>query len=219
MIDIPREPDDPPVPVRAMKEVARAREERAWELRCRNWSQSAIAAELGVSRQAVAKALQRVERRALARLTATVGLLKARQTLQIDHLISEAYEAWIKSKRNGKKRRVKTTKDGIERSLETTGRDGDPRWIGEIRSLLSAQRDIWRIGRGENETENDDGAWNYDAMLNQKREEQWATLSPADRARGLAFQRQKLAAELDQLDASIATASEPTDPPVTGDES
>jgi transcriptional regulator with XRE-family HTH domain len=201
-----------------MKEVARAREERAFELRCRNWSQSAIAAELGITRQAVAKALHRVERRSLARLSATVGLLKARQTLQIDHLISEAYEAWIKSKRNGKKRRVKTTKDGIERSLETTGRDGDPRWIGEIRSLLSAQRDIWRIGRGENESENDDGAWNYNSMVEEKREAMWANLSPEDRARRLKFQADKLRAEAAALEADIAATADPTDPPAEGDE-
>jgi hypothetical protein len=200
-----------------MRECARAREERAFELRCKHWSQSAIAADLGISRQAVAAALRRVERRALARLTATVGLLKARQTLQLDHLISEAYQAWEKSKKPAKKRKIRVTQTGQETTRETTGRDGDPRWIGEIRSLLSAQRDIWRIGRGENESENDDGAWNYDAMLAEKREEQWAGLSAADRGRRLAFQRQKLAAELDQLDASIA--AEPTDPSVTGDES
>jgi predicted transcriptional regulator len=215
-------PDPPPVPVRAMKEVARAREERAFELRCRNWSQSAIAAELGISRQAVAKALQRVERRALAKLTATVGLIKARQTLQLDHLISEAYEAWEKSKKPAKKRRIKRSGkpgEGPETTKETTWRDGDPRWIGEIRSLLSAQRDIWRIGRGENESESDGESLNYGRLAEEKREEMWANLSPEDRARRLQFQADKLKAEAAALEADARTAGAgPTALPAEGDE-
>jgi hypothetical protein len=217
MSDTTHDPDEAPNPVRAQRTLARQREERAFELRCKHWSLTAIGVEIGVSKQAVSMMLRRIESRTLRQLTARVGLLKARQTVQIDHLIAESYEAWQKSKKPGRKNRLKTTKDGMETTREKTYRDGDPRWIGEIRSLLSAQRDIWRIGRGENETENDDGAWNYDAMLAEKREAMWATLSPADRARRLAFQADKLRAELAGIEADIATATA-TDP-TEGDQS
>ena len=60
----------------------RTRERRTMDLTVLGWSQHQIAADLGVTQAAVSKILDRVERRALRELTATVERHKARHTLR-----------------------------------------------------------------------------------------------------------------------------------------
>ena len=58
----------------------RTRERRTMDLTVLGWSQQQIAADLGVTQAAVSKILNRVERRALRELTATVERHKVRHT-------------------------------------------------------------------------------------------------------------------------------------------
>ena len=212
MSDNPRDPGDAPTPVRAMREVAREREKQAWELRIRNWSIPAIGRELGVTAEGARKILKRIEARTLRELTASVGLIKARQTCQLEHLITEAYTAWEKSKKPGKKKRITTSAHGSATTKETAARDGDPRFLAEIRALLAAQRDIWRIGRGENDNENDDGSYSFDAMLNERRTAALAALSEPDRRRRLEYAAAAARQEAARIEALLAAPPPPPDP-------
>ena len=72
----------------------RTRERRTMDLTVLGWSQHQIAADLGVTQAAVSKILNRVERRALRELTATVERHKVRHTLRLDHIYAEAMRAW-----------------------------------------------------------------------------------------------------------------------------
>ena len=71
----------------------RTRERRTMHLTVLGWSQQQIAADLGVTQAAVSKILNRVERRVLRELTATVERHKARQTLRLEHIFAEAMRA------------------------------------------------------------------------------------------------------------------------------
>jgi predicted transcriptional regulator len=128
------------------REEVRQREETAWSLRQRGWSQLRIAAELGVSQPAVHKILRRVERRVLARLADSVESLKAKQSGQLEFLLDEAVQAWERSK--GKTVRETKRESLWNRETVTETRDacGDPRYLAEARSILEAERRLWGIG-------------------------------------------------------------------------
>ena len=105
------------------REVSRERERRAWELRQQLWTHERIAAELGVTHQAVTAMLKRVDRRVLAKLDAEVALQKAAQTAQLQYIADEAMQAWESCKSSGP----------------------DPRFLGEARGALSDLRKLWGL--------------------------------------------------------------------------
>ena len=92
----------------------RTRERRTMDLTVLGWSQQQIAADLGVTQAAVSKILNRVERRALRELTATVERHKVRQTLRLDHRShAEAMRAWdFQSKADTTRRRQRKSEGG-----------------------------------------------------------------------------------------------------------
>ena len=151
------------MPNKVPAEVAREREARAWELKQQLWTDERIAAELGVDRSTVTKALQRVERRVLAHLEDSISQLKVRQTAQLEYLAAEAVSAWEASKRP-----AETTRTVIERAetpadddaragearkpevivkttLTVKGQSGDPRFLNAAREALADVRKLWGL--------------------------------------------------------------------------
>jgi transcriptional regulator with XRE-family HTH domain len=142
------------------REEVRQREETAWSLRQRGWSQQRIAAELGVSQPAVHKILRRVERRVLARLSHSVASVKARQAGQLEFLLDEAVQAWERSKGKTTRETRRESHRIRETVRETRDSCGDIRFLAEARALLEAERDLWGIGdpRAERERREADEA-------------------------------------------------------------
>lgn len=146
-------------------ELARQREETAWELRQKCWTTTRIAQHLGISRQAVDKILDRVEARVLKRLDSRVGRSKARQTHQLEWIAEQASVAWERSTRDAET--VKTVieprddgagdgdedGDGAEGIAEATireertvkGQAGDPALLNQARGALADIRKIWGL--------------------------------------------------------------------------
>lgn len=128
------------------RELAREREDRAWELRQKGWTQAAIGRELGISQVGAGKALRRAERRVLRQLTDRIEGIKAVQHAQLEHVIMEAMSAWERSKLDTKT--TKVTKDGdggkVEKTLKTT--PGNPQFLSEARGAMADIRKVWGIG-------------------------------------------------------------------------
>jgi hypothetical protein len=118
-------------------------------LRVQGLSQRAIGDRLGVSQPMVCKILARVEERALRELTATVELIKARQTMALDHIACEALQAWERSKRPARSRNTVVDADGRRRERTVKGQCGDPRFLAEARGALAEVRAIWGLARPE----------------------------------------------------------------------
>lgn len=128
------------------KEVARQREDAAWELRQKGWTQQKIADELGITQTGVYRALRRAEARVLKRMGDRIAGIKATQHAQLEHVIMEAMSAWERSKADVKT--IKVTKDGdggkIEKTLRTT--PGNPQFLSEARGAMADVRKLWNIG-------------------------------------------------------------------------
>lgn len=220
-------PDDQPEnPVGARKAKTIQFETQCFALRVRGFSQEAIAKRLGKSRTAVRKALDRIEKRTLARLEARVARTKARQAGQLEYLLMQAMEGWEKSKlpaRKVKRKTVEVTIDvgtdgqtvrqkqpGVEVTRETTYRDGDPRWLAEARGVLQAERALWQIGKPGGEDE--DGEWTYDDIEVEAEEEAYADMPPDKKAKVLEFKARKVRAELAELERKIHEAQTQASP-------
>lgn len=146
-------------------QVTRNREKEAWELRQRFWTEQRIADHLGIERSTVSKMLDRVERRLAEQLAAAALPIKSRQTAQLEHVASEAYEAWERSKLEAELERVVTAEtsvvggalgdDGpVEVTLpavetrttnERKGQTGDPAHLNTAMKALADIREIWGL--------------------------------------------------------------------------
>ena len=121
-------------------------EAKCWERRQLGHSQRRIAEQLGVSQAAVSRALRRVERRELARLSATVECEKVHQTYVLDHIVCEAMRGFERSK--GARRRASTRSGGRGGAVETTEvfeRDGDPAFLVVAMQAMADVRQIWGL--------------------------------------------------------------------------
>jgi hypothetical protein len=136
-----------------------ARELEVWRLRLKCWTVTAIGEAVGLHHGTICRILQRINKRELERLSAEVELVKAEQTGQISHLVSEASRAWEHSLQpeNRVYRRTERTrgpgKNGalLETEIEHTEsveRDGDPRFLMVILAGLAAIRGIWGLNPG-----------------------------------------------------------------------
>jgi predicted transcriptional regulator len=129
----------------------RTRELRAIELSTIGRSQHEIAAELGVSQAAVSKMLKRVEIRVLREIAETVERQKARHTLRLEHLFSEAMHAWGESKADTTRRRQRKTQGGQAGAGATVAevvvenQHGDPRYLEQARKALADHRKVWGL--------------------------------------------------------------------------
>jgi predicted transcriptional regulator len=129
----------------------RTRELRTMELTVLGWSQHQIAADLGVSQAAVSKILNRVERRVLRELTATVERQKARHTLRLEHIFTEAMRAWDQSKADTTRRRQRKSEGGAGgpgatvAEIVVENQHGDARYLEEARKALADHRKLWGL--------------------------------------------------------------------------
>jgi transcriptional regulator with XRE-family HTH domain len=145
---------------RGRREVRRARDERLWELRLQGLSQSEIARRVGISQVTVSRTLKRLNQHMLDQITASIAARKAEQVAQLDHVVSEAMQAWERSKEAAKmvQKEVHASVDGQGEETITTSRvhdqDGDPRYLraamdamAEIRKVLEMDR-VPLVGEG-----------------------------------------------------------------------
>ncbi len=73
------------------------REEKAWALRCKGWSQPRIAAELGIDQSSVARALQRATEKHHKAFMADIEGYKQNQAALIESAAFSALEQYMKS--------------------------------------------------------------------------------------------------------------------------
>jgi DNA-binding Lrp family transcriptional regulator len=140
-------------------------EQQAWGLAARGLSQEVIAAKLGVSQPTVSRMLARAEDRAIKAADAYVKGVKVRQTAILEAVVCEALQAWEKSKRDGRKRKVRSTTirapngegrieiPADEVTREVSRRDGNPAFLSEVRAALADIREVWGLDRDEQEDE------------------------------------------------------------------
>jgi DNA-binding CsgD family transcriptional regulator len=140
-------PSDQPNPRGHRRERARAREEAAWALREQGYSTRAIARRLDLSQTRVVTLLRAVEDRIAANAEAIARRVKARQSCQIEHMLSELMAAWEQSKAPPRTTRTKTSGDGrTEETVEVRATAGDVKFLAEARALLAAERALWGLG-------------------------------------------------------------------------
>jgi predicted transcriptional regulator len=127
----------------------RTRERRALELAVQGSSQHQIASDLGISQAAVSKLLTRVEARVLRDLAETLERQKARHTLRLEHLYSEAMRAWTDSQADATRRRQRKSRGGRGEAtvaeIVTENQHGDPRYLDEARKMLADLRKLWGL--------------------------------------------------------------------------
>jgi hypothetical protein len=126
----------------------RLRALKVFELYLEGHSQVAIAQALHLSQPGVSKILQRIEERLWEDLRWRADRMKARQSLQLEHLYAQAVRAWKASQLEGVRRRQRKT-HGRESGAETTvaelvseSRHGDPRFLDEARRVLADLRTL-----------------------------------------------------------------------------
>jgi hypothetical protein len=131
------------------------REVRAAQLDLEGRSQHAIAQELGISQPAVSKMLKRVADRLLADVAWQVDRQRARQTLRLEFIYSEAIQAWRASQQEGQRRRQRRTdsahggQGSTVAELISENRCGDPRFLDEARRALGDLRSLWGVNAPE----------------------------------------------------------------------
>lgn len=113
------------------KEVSRQREQEVWDLRIKCWTQERIAAKLQISQPAVAKILKRLTERYSRNLNDDIERVKLEQISQLEHIASEAMQAWDDSKQE-----IAVSKDF------TRYFPGDPRYLT---AAMEAKEDIRKI--------------------------------------------------------------------------
>ena len=124
------------------RELTREREKIAWRMRQRLATQQEIATELGITQGAVHKILRRTEDRAIRRLDSDVLRAKARQVLQLENIISQAYQGWEASRNP-----TETVKEAASGETErtTTTNSGNPGHLRVAMDGLKQIREIYRM--------------------------------------------------------------------------
>lgn len=138
------------MPGKVPREVTRQRETEAWRLRQGCWTEARIAAELGVSQQAVSKILARVAARVLKELDELVEAEKVIQLDQLHEIAHQAMRAWERSLEDGVT--VKETA-GVGGGIETTtkGQSGNPALLAQARGALADIRDLLGLNAKAND--------------------------------------------------------------------
>lgn len=140
---------------RVKPQVARAREQEAWEFRAKGWTHSRIAERMGLTRQAIGVILARSADAEHAEMLANQDRVKATQTATLEYLVNEAMDAWERSQLDAETK--KTTEEEVKlegatiRGSQTKterwskGQSGDPRFLAEARQALASIREIWGV--------------------------------------------------------------------------
>lgn len=141
---------------RPTPEAQNQREDRAWELRSNGWSQARIAAELGITQQAVSLLLKRLAKQFAKEFKKRVEEIKGEQTAQLEFLVDEALQEWERSKSDAEKKSVKSGRCQLDRdgnpvdlddevTQTTEGRLADPRYLQQARDGMGDIRKIWGV--------------------------------------------------------------------------
>jgi Homeodomain-like domain len=132
----------------------RLREVKALQGLLDGHSQHEIARTLGVSQPAVSKMLKRIEERLLTDVAWRIERQRARQSLRLEFLYSEAIRAWRGSHDDALRRRQRKT-DGVGGHTSTVAevisenQHGDPRYLEEARRALADLRTLWGVDAPE----------------------------------------------------------------------
>jgi hypothetical protein len=140
-------------------ELARQREQVAFDLAVKGLSESQISEELAqqglgkVTQQAVSKMLIRIEQRMLQEMSSKVKAKKIRHEAALWRIYHQATTAWEESK---KPQKSLTTKHGptepngqpgnvLESHSTLRDQDGDPRYLDQAMRALADIRKIWGV--------------------------------------------------------------------------
>jgi len=124
------------------KHVATERRKRAWAMRQEGHTQEEIAADLGISHQAVGKMLAKFDAWVNTHLVETRISEKMSQISQLHWQISQLTRAWERSKepaRSAIRREVNEKSTEETRAVE---RIGDPRFLAEARACMADIRSL-----------------------------------------------------------------------------
>jgi hypothetical protein len=97
-----------------------SREVSAWRLRCQGWTLQRIADHLGLSASGVWRILQRIEKRELKALSEHFAGIKVQVSNQLDFIIEQCADSWMKSKEPRKRASQKTTDADVEPATVTS---------------------------------------------------------------------------------------------------
>lgn len=118
------------------KAVIIEREKRVWALRITGATYEHIAKEIGITFGGVAKILNRLHDRYRKKNMDDIEKMKLEQIGQINNVMHEAYQAWLRSKENAfikRRNALGADKDGklgaVSVYQEERDQDGDPRYL------------------------------------------------------------------------------------------
>jgi hypothetical protein len=140
-------------------ELARRREQVAFDLAVKGLSESQIAEELAqqglgeVTQQAVSKMLLRIEKRMLAEMNDKIREKKIRHEAILWKIVQESLASWHESKKPQKSLTTKHGPSGVngepgkvmESNTTLRDQDGDPRYLDQARSAMADIRKIWGV--------------------------------------------------------------------------
>lgn len=95
-----------------VKSVTKTREQTAWELRARGWTQIRIANHLGITQQSVQEMLVRISDRMSKDEPERIARIKSEQTERLDHIIDEVIKVW-----EGKKKKTKSDVEFLKMAM------------------------------------------------------------------------------------------------------
>jgi hypothetical protein len=127
---------------------------QVWILRCQGRTLAQVAEAVGLSITSVCKVLKRIRERMDRQVADHAAQVRFEQSGRLDHLYSEAVDAWERSK-EAAKTVAKTEDSGGEggkrsRVQQTAAeRVGEVEYLQEAREILQDQRNLWGIGREE----------------------------------------------------------------------
>jgi hypothetical protein len=125
-----------------------------------------IAAELGVCRETISRALARINRKAAERLAKRRAETRARQVDQLEWIAAEAAAAWERSLADAEMTRTTTETAApigdaqvgaeTEKTVKTVkGQTGNPALLRECREALADIRDILGADDGHDQVDDD----------------------------------------------------------------
>lgn len=145
-------------------EVTLDREERAFELRTKGWTQQRIAKEIGVTQAAICQILTRVTKKYTKLFMEHVQTVKAEQVAIHTRIVDEALQSWEKSKgmhQTEKNKAKGIIRDGIKQTVggDTTIENkqlfGDTRYLDSSMKAMEHIRKIMGVGTEDEEAAKD----------------------------------------------------------------
>lgn len=155
--------------------ISIVREERIWDLRAKGWTQTRIAEHLEITQVAVSKAISRISLRRLAEFPEQVDQKRTEQNDRLEYFLSEAAEAWERSKIRWRKRKPTDPAPVGDEDPDwiTEPCEGDPKHLETIRGYLADLRKLWGLDAPQKHLV---GATTSEGLSPEERQEIWAQL-------------------------------------------